>query len=517
MIKYCDFLNGSDSTGDGSYGNPYKTITTASVGLTGGDEVRVAKSPDNTALAGTISFTRNDVSITGSGTLFTTQLAIGDFLQGGDGLWYEVVTISSDTAASLYRVYTGATQSGVSSQKMGEINTGIAAFSEVVQTVSSSGLSEESLLIISGGWDLSTQTQTGVSYFKQIQATFNNRYGSALTCVDKSYVSISKVGFFRYRTGISVSGVGTCITISECFLSGTSYTGLLIYGPSKCLINSCFFVANSTGLSGSSSALYSVSNCTFNGNFSNGFSFISLYKSTISNCTAEINASGFNISGADNIIDSCISNDNVQFGFNLGASVSASLKDCTSSGNGTAGAQAAGGDIYLSNCSLTESSEVFIPTDYSNVRIYSKKHDQTADNNWIFTDGGTVNSLTNDRPGGAGFKWKIAVSSSHRNADYPINLLLMEIPVEANLLVTVACFVKKDHATDVVGRLVCKGAQINGVASDVIATKANDLNWELLTISFTPTEKGVVEIKGVAEYSTGNSSVYFADVTVTQE
>lgn len=34
-IKYCDYINGHDDTGDGSAGNPYKTITRASTGLTG--------------------------------------------------------------------------------------------------------------------------------------------------------------------------------------------------------------------------------------------------------------------------------------------------------------------------------------------------------------------------------------------------------------------------------------------------------------------------------------------------
>ncbi len=65
-INYCDFINGDDGTGDGSTGNPYKTITIASTGLTGGDEVRVAKSPANTALTGTLSFTKNSTSVTGS-------------------------------------------------------------------------------------------------------------------------------------------------------------------------------------------------------------------------------------------------------------------------------------------------------------------------------------------------------------------------------------------------------------------------------------------------------------------
>jgi hypothetical protein len=52
-INYCDWPTGDDTTGDGSAGNPYKTITKASQGLAGGDEVRCAKSPDPTDLDGT--------------------------------------------------------------------------------------------------------------------------------------------------------------------------------------------------------------------------------------------------------------------------------------------------------------------------------------------------------------------------------------------------------------------------------------------------------------------------------
>jgi len=84
-IKYCDYTSGDDSTGDGSYSSPYKTITKASTGLTGGDEVRCAKSPDDTALTGTIAFTQGSTSIVGTSTLFTSELAIGDFIKGGTG------------------------------------------------------------------------------------------------------------------------------------------------------------------------------------------------------------------------------------------------------------------------------------------------------------------------------------------------------------------------------------------------------------------------------------------------
>ena len=163
-IKYCDYATGNDTTGDGSYTTPYQTITKASTGLTGGDEVRVAKSAASTALTGTVGFTLNSTAVTGSGTAFTTELAIGDFILGGDSNWYEVITITNDTAMVLYQKYPSTTQSGISSQKLGITSTGAAAATTTaVQTVSASGTSSSTLLI-SGGWTLATQSQDGQTY-----------------------------------------------------------------------------------------------------------------------------------------------------------------------------------------------------------------------------------------------------------------------------------------------------------------------------------------------------------------
>ena len=161
-IKYCDYITGDDGTGDGSAGNPYKTITTASTGLTGGDEVRVAKSPAPTALTGTLGFTKEGTALVGTGTLFTAELVIGDFVKGGDDHWWEVVVITNDTTATLWKEYSGNTESGVSSFKLGITSTGEAPSSTTqVQVISAPGSSIISRLKISGGWDLAGPTQDG--------------------------------------------------------------------------------------------------------------------------------------------------------------------------------------------------------------------------------------------------------------------------------------------------------------------------------------------------------------------
>ena len=99
-IVYCSWATGDDTTGDGTAANPFKTITQASTSRSPGDEIRVAKSADPTALTGTTAWTLNGTGVTGTDTLFTSELAAGDFISAPDGSWYEVITIASNTSAT---------------------------------------------------------------------------------------------------------------------------------------------------------------------------------------------------------------------------------------------------------------------------------------------------------------------------------------------------------------------------------------------------------------------------------
>ena len=238
-IKYCSWLTGDDTIGDGSAANPYKSITKASTGLTGGDEVRVAKSPEPTNLTGTTAWTLNGTTVTGTDTLFTTELAIGDFISAPDGNWYEVITITSDTSATLYKKYPSASASGHSSQKLGVTDTGAAGSSTTqVQVVSSSGTSSANLKI-SGGWDLSTETQTGQTFFRQLHTTFANRYGYGLYISGKTYTELSNLNFLRYNYGIyyyTSSSNNNTITSATCNSNGSC--GIYYNGSSNNTITS---------------------------------------------------------------------------------------------------------------------------------------------------------------------------------------------------------------------------------------------------------------------------------------
>lgn len=82
---------------------------------------------------------------------------------------------------------------------------------------------------------------------------------------------------------------------------------------------------------------------------------------------------------------------------------------------------------------------------------------------------------------------------------------------------TVKVWVKKDHATNIGASIYVEDAlyNINGVVA-AETTKASDTSWEELTLTFTPTEAGVVPIFAKTWYIAGNSNSYIGSVTITQ-
>lgn len=65
-------------------------------------------------LTGTLTATNSSATITGVGTLFTAQLAFGDFITLG-GIQYKVFSITSDTSLTLTSIFAGTTSSALTS------------------------------------------------------------------------------------------------------------------------------------------------------------------------------------------------------------------------------------------------------------------------------------------------------------------------------------------------------------------------------------------------------------------
>lgn len=96
---------------------------------------------DDTSITGTI--TSSGVSVTGSGSAFLTELAIGDFIAGTANEFREVTAIASDTALTLAEAFTVDIASGQAAKRVTTLaerlgNTIDSGVGSVIQSIRSS-------------------------------------------------------------------------------------------------------------------------------------------------------------------------------------------------------------------------------------------------------------------------------------------------------------------------------------------------------------------------------------------
>jgi len=493
-IVYCSWATGDDTTGTGTAAAPYKTITKASTSRTAGDEVRVAKSPDPTALTGTTAWTLNGTTVTGTDTLFTTELAIGDFISAPDGGWYEVITISSNTSATLYKKYPSASASGHSSQKLGVTDTGAAASSSTqVQVVNSSGNSS-AFLYISGGWDLTTETQTGQTWFRQMHGTFNTRNGYGLYLSSKNYSNLDKLNFLRYNYGIYHSGSSNN-TITSATCNSNNSSGIYYYSSS-----------NNT-----------ITSATCNSNNSSGIYYYSSSNNTITSATCNSNDSYgiYYYSSSNNTITSATCNSNGSYGINYGGSSNNTIYALSTTGNTTAGIYSDNANNICHSATIAESTKVATGTTYyANTRQYINN---LSGYSYVYSNYATANSQ-NATAGGTGKEWKFAITNAARNTVYPFYIPIARVAVASSGKVTVKVYFKKS-GTGIAGGLRCRVNQVawSDGTSDITVTCPDNTSRNQVTLEFTPTAAGVVEIEAGAWY-TGSTSqtVIIDDIEISQ-
>lgn len=126
-----------------------------------------------------------------------------------------------------------------------------------------------------------------------------------------------------------------------------------------------------------------------------------------------------------------------------------------------------------------------------------------------FLPQGTIGSSTTtvDTPGRS---WRMV--STYDEA--PTVLLLGVLAVNNDEQVTVTCRMHRT-SSGATAQLRCRGGQIDGVPSDVTDSASGSGSYETLSISFTPTVSGTVEIEAVVSGGSGEA-VYVDNITVEQ-
>jgi hypothetical protein len=408
------------------------------------------------------------------------------------------VMLDADTNAvptsTSVRGYYGTSET-VTTWKRETIKQGPAAVSTtVLQNIQESG-TDGSPIAYSGGWDrtdMSTQN---------LETWLDGQNGNGRV-------------FFNGQDFIDITNIAVCRAVSALIQSG-----------GRCNIE--LLAANNCTSTFTAGALQAV------GNFGNT---ISLFASCANSLVA------VNISGAFNVLKLSLIHSNGDSGLYLSGSATISnniqpLYDAVSvKNNAQYGLSYANGSdnrtknfifadnfggVFMgnevgANYMLRSETQSVVLNSASRGVLASQEEDQVVDNHKIYQLGALISSATDQRKTASGISWKIQpTSTTVRNSRSPATLSLAKVACAANSLVTIKAWMRRSN-TNLTMRLVCKGGQIAGVDTDVVdAMSAAANTWAEQTITFTPTEVGVVEITAEAFGGTTRSG-WVDDLTITQ-
>lgn len=424
-------------------------------------------------------------------------------------------------------------------------------------------------ITFSCGWNRTDMsTQTGQSYFDGCNGNQNGFNFNGQT-----FISVDRWFGVRWSTAMVTSAFDG--TIGTCGAIASSVTGLNISGgPSRVTVTEFSSIgSNSVGISINCNALVATTISSYSCNSSGvtmegrGISITTLRAeqsagtailvsgTNINNMnlgTVEASNSVTGLSFSINVMDlrikalTCASNSGT--GLSPSCGVNNRIDAATITGNGTAislssttfinGALTIGslttsgnttvistgvlqGVLYINSSSFGEATPItFSGTGYSSGRIVVQNYYGVAGDHRTFysngTAGATVVAAATTRHTSSGLSWKFtAQSATFVSQNFPIVFPVARVALAANRFTTVRLYTRRTDTT-VTGTFRCRGGQLAGVSSDVTASSAAAADtWEALTLTFTPTETGVMEFDFLM-YGATSEDLFIHDFSVEQ-
>jgi hypothetical protein len=367
-----------------------------------------------------------------------------------------------------------------------------------IQVISVSG-SAGSLVTFSGGWnrtDMSTEVAGEQTWFDG-----QNGDGTGLLVSTMSFVALNGIYFSRYNSGLYVATPCTGLTSTLIVANNCTSAGIFFDGISNDDQIDNLLLACCQGTSGASletevgGGRLRIGTARILGGTATGITLCSPVR--IGSLTTQ----------------SCST-----YGLRLSKPGTAVIDTFSSGNNGTAAISMYSRpyNLMMRNATIPETIECAVDALNigMNCRAISENH-EAAGAHRIWTDGGIIQSCADaNRHTLSGICWQLCPTASSRSATYPLDFVLVTVAVNAGALVTVTAYLMRDNA-GLTGRLVCRGGQIAGVATDVYDQVTTTGTYEQQTITFTPSEAGVVQIEAWA-YGGTTYSLYVDDLTITQ-
>jgi len=255
------------------------------------------------------------------------------------------------------------------------------------------------------------------------------------------------------------------------------------------ILSNCFTstVSNIGSMSGTSSVQSAIT-------YTNVISLSSCSKCTLLNISGVIGGTSAGI-GITNSFDNIVIN-------------------VSTSGNAASIGLLDNGETYYYKCNFNEATLVNSAGARAGI-AYLQNINNNPNNHQIYCFGGVIASNSSIRNTPSGISWSLSPTSDARTISWPLSLSLAKILVFENKLVTIKGYLRRTN-TALTVQLTVKGNQISGVTNDITSSMTASANtWQEVTLTFTPTETGVVELLGEAFGGTTFTG-YIDDLTITQ-
>ena len=424
----------------------------------------------------------------------------------GEPDWYSILSIDDSSiviggatgveegsSALPPRPYRGTTESVTT-----YLLLGTEGWTTSQYTVNDSG-TDGSLIHYSGGWNRTDMsTQTGETYFQGSHVLTN-----AITLGNRAYVKVSKIGALNY-SGAIVTDTGADsfqLDLEQAVGCGSGvHAGSANDRSARVKFRSIQGMTSSSGLVGNAG--------------SNGRLEI-IGRRVHGQC----NSSGYALTvygGRRYAIDKI--DNNGGWGVNpvsLGQGQQATLIGTTFQNNSIGDVGQDGNGILIADgCSFTPPSFFTGHT----VQMRSTRHGGVATDNRIFARYWTLATATDRVHSGATQSWKVSPNNvAGCSSDMPAQFPLAKLAVNASALVTIKCWLNRDN-TGISAGIRILGNSLPGVGEDdiqTLMTAAID-TWEEITLTFTPTVAGVVEVFGIAWGGTTYNAWFGGPITLSQ-
>lgn len=319
---------------------------------------------------------------------------------------------------------------------------------------------------LSGGWDFGSDTRTGytsyIRYQGQTAALFNVVYENFILAKLRSAITPTATGYVTYKNiVITSSSTNPIFSLSDVGKNGI-YENLQFYActapfavsasNSSRVLKSCKFVnMSAAAIQSSNASSLQFNNCTF--------------------------------------INGPIIGNNPSFPL--------VFKSCTFENATLPGWSNANNEVNLSFENCTGSS---LPVTSTRIIL---GHQFRA--YW----------QTTTKQGSDPGAWRFDSFSTSREIGTPHLFKIGEILCSAaNTAVTVTAWMKKDNSTGIGISLGVLGGELAGV-NETFTTKANNTSWEQVSVTFTPTQIGVIPIYARMWHAGNSSNVYIGSLTIT--